>query len=366
MDFKKIFTNENCVGCHLCIKNCICNEANSAEKEGDTFIVNVDEDKCILCGECVRNCMYGSRDYNDDTDAFFNDLRAGKEIPVIAAPALRSNFTDWPQLISYLKSLGVQTVFDASFGADICTWAYLRYMTANDVTGLVSQPCPAVVNYIEKYTPELLPRLAPIHSPTMCTAIYMSTYKNIPGPYAFLSPCIAKTDEFSDPNTNGLVRYNVTFKKLADYLNSRGIDYSKGASAFFDNDAHGLGSIFSCPGGLTTNVEQHVKGKSISRIEGDMNVYSFLDRYTDEKGSDVPFLVDILNCQFGCNIGPGSLCSPPDEYKVEKVMHNVQTEAEGNKPDEGLPPGPDFTEFDKTLKLSDFYRKYTAKPIAST
>ena len=352
---KKIYTNENCVGCYLCIANCACDGVNEAEKDGDTHIVNVDEDKCILCGECVRNCEFEARDYYDDTEAFIRDLERGEKIPVIAAPALRSNIEDWPRLLGWLKSIGAPAVYDASFGADICTWAYYRYITDNDATGLISQPCPAIVNYVEKYIPELLTRLAPIHSPTMCTAVYMDTYKNIQGPYAFISPCIAKHDEFSDPNTGGLIKYNVTYKKLLEYLKARDIDYKKSLPADFDNEKHGLGSIFSSPGGLRVNAEQYIKNGWIVQIEGEPSAYKFLDEYAKENSDDVPLLVDILNCQYGCNIGTASLCSPRDEYKVEKTMNSVQTETSDTLSED----------FDKTLRLSDFVRKYTAKPAAT-
>jgi iron only hydrogenase large subunit-like protein len=55
-----------------------------------------------------------------------------------------------------LKQLGVKYIFDTSFGADICTWAYLKYITESGRAGLISQPCPAVVNYVEKHEPELI------------------------------------------------------------------------------------------------------------------------------------------------------------------------------------------------------------------
>jgi Na+-translocating ferredoxin:NAD+ oxidoreductase RNF subunit RnfB len=307
--------------------------------------------------------MHDAREYIDDTEAFFSDLRAGKEISLIAAPALRSNIPNWPQLLGYLKSLGVKMIFDTSFGADICTWAYLRYITKNNATGLISQPCPVIVNYIERYATELLPRLAPIHSPAMCTAVYMKKYAKIGGTYAFLSPCIAKFDEFSDPNTHGLVGYNVTYRKILAYLQDNGINYASSPAARYDNEAHGLGAVYSSPGGLRVNVEQYVSGKWIYQVEGEPHACRFLDRYGKESASDLPFLVDILNCQYGCNIGSGAARAPQEEYAVNKSMYHAQQEAMKNKKNKKLPPGPDFSQFDKDLKLSDFYRAYTAKPV---
>jgi len=262
----------------------------------------VDESKCIVCGQCLRVCTHNARDYTDDTERFLADLEAGKKISLIAAPALRCNVPEWQRLLGYLKSAGVKEIYDTSYGADICTWAYLRYITANKVTGLISQPGPAIVSYIEHYVPELLNRLAPIHSPAMCTAVYMNKYKNIPGPYAFLSPCIAKSYEFSDPNTGGLIEYNVTYKKLLECLENKSVDFRKSAPAEYDNEAHGLGSIYSSPGGLKVNVEQHVQDQWIFQIEGQPHSSHFLHEYVKERG-DAPFLVDILSCESGCNAG---------------------------------------------------------------
>ena len=101
-------------------------------------------------------------------------MRSGKKISVIIAPAFLANYpNEYGRVLGYLKQKGVNHIYSVSFGADITTWDYLRYITENNFTGGISQPCPAIVNYIEKYIPELIPRLVPIHSPMMCTAIYV-------------------------------------------------------------------------------------------------------------------------------------------------------------------------------------------------
>ena len=354
MNTDKIFTKDNCVGCNLCILKCPCDEANVARTENGVNKIYVDMSKCVVCGECIRICTHNARDYIDDTERFFSDLEGGKKISLIVAPALRCNVSEWPRLLGYLKSLGVNVIYDTSFGADICTWAYLRYITANNATGLVSQPCPAIVNYIEQYIPELLSRLAPIHSPAMCTAVYMNKYKNIPAPYAFLSPCIAKREEFNDSNTDGLIGYNITYKKLLEYLENKSIDYRMSEPAEYDNEAHGLGSVYSSPGGLKLNVEQYVKDEWIYQIEGQPYACEFLHEYANER-TDAPFLVDILSCEGGCNIGTGACLKENEGYAASKAMHKVQKEAAENTPD--------FAKFDRELSLTDFKRKYTPKKI---
>jgi Na+-translocating ferredoxin:NAD+ oxidoreductase RNF subunit RnfB len=291
-----------------------------------------------------------------------NDLRSGRKIPIVAAPALRSNVPEWANLLGFLKSLGATPAYDTSFGADICTWAHIRFITKNNVTGVVTQPCPAIVNYIEHYVPDLLGRLSPIHSPAMCTAIYMKKVKNINGPYAFLSPCIAKYDEFNDPNCGGLVGYNVTYKKLVEYLDRTSSNWRRTAEADYDNEAHGLGSIYSSPGGLRVNVEQYVKDKWIFQIEGQPHASHFLHEYAGKK-HNTPFIVDILNCMRGCNAGTGACMTEEDEYEISEAMHKVVADTMKNKKKRKLPPGPDFAKFDKQLSLDDYIRRYTPKPV---
>jgi len=316
-------------------------------------IVYVDGQKCIACGECLRACTHGARDYADDTERFFADLGAGKEIPLIVAPAIRCNVPEWARLLGYLQSIGAGGAYDASYGADICTWAYLRHIAGGGAEGLIAHPCPAVVNYIERYVPESLNRLAPVHSPAMCTAIYMNKYKGVLGDYAFLSPCISKRDEFADPCAGGLVGYNVTFRKLMERLQEMGADFRKSDPAGYDSPAHGLGSVFAAPGGLRANVEHHAGGQWIFQVEGQPRAARFLHEYAGERGG-APFLVDILNCAGGCNTGPGACLTESDGYAVGKAMHQVRAET----------AKPDFSAFDKELDFEDFRRGYTPKKIA--
>ncbi len=362
-----IFTNEHCTGCNRCISACTVPEANIAVMEAGKNKIYIDGGKCVNCAKCIAACTHDARDYLDDTEAFLSALSAGRRLAVLAAPAIRSNFADHERVLGLLRSLGVTVLFDTSFGADICTWAYLRYIQRNKAEGLISQPCPAVVNYIEKHDPALLPRLAPLHSPAMCSAIYMRKYMGVKEPIAFLSPCIAKKDEFTDTNTQDAVQYNVTFKKLARALEERGIDYRKSAPDRFDNDRHGLGSVYPMPGGLKLNVQRHVPGAWVYQVEGQPEVKHFLHEYEGfcRTSAARPVLVDILNCQKGCNMGTGAICRDQDGLSVSRAMHGAEQSAMSRA--RGLRKG-GFTgrtlaQLDKELQLEDFIRAYTNKAV---
>lgn len=130
-------------------------------------------ENCIACGAYFDACEHGAREFYDDTEAFFEDLKRGEKISVLFAPAFAANYPgEYKNILGGLKNLGVNHIISVSFGADIITWAYINYIMKNEFMGGISQPCPAVVNYIERYIPELLPRLMPVQSPVMCAAIY--------------------------------------------------------------------------------------------------------------------------------------------------------------------------------------------------
>jgi methyl-accepting chemotaxis protein/NAD-dependent dihydropyrimidine dehydrogenase PreA subunit len=355
----------NCVGCNKCIRNCPVMGANISYVINGENKVRVDQDRCIRCGACIASCSHDARRFNDDTERFFNDLRHGKKISVVVAPAARINFENHGKLIGFLKASGVNLVYDVSFGADITTWAYLKAIREKKLSSLISQPCPAVVNYIEKYRPELIPQLAPVHSPTLCTAIYMKQYMKVADDIAFLSPCIGKVDEFSDPETGGHVSYNVTYAKLQEYISSAGIDLSRYEDTPYDDIGCWLGCLYSRPGGLRENVEALVDGAWVRQIEGSHHVYGYLDAYRDRIAAKkpVPLLVDALNCANGCNIGTAT-CKRVSVDDADNAFNSLKNAKKNEKSglfrkrSESL-----FAMFNAKLKLADFMRGYADRRI---
>ena len=194
----------------------------------------------------------------------------------MSAPACKANYPDeYEAVLGGLKKLGVNRFISISFGADITTWGYLNYVQKYNFTGGISQPCPAVVGYIERYVPELLPKLFPVQSPLMCGAIYCRKELGITDKLAFISPCIAKKLEMEEPENKGLVQYNVTFDHLMKYVREHNV---KGAFCT-DEIEYGLGSIYPMPGGLKENVNWFLCEDAIIRqIEGEKHMYHYLER----------------------------------------------------------------------------------------
>jgi methyl-accepting chemotaxis protein/NAD-dependent dihydropyrimidine dehydrogenase PreA subunit len=352
---------ENCVGCNKCIRHCLVFDANVSYSSDGQNKVRIDHEKCVLCGKCIEVCDHDARYYVDDTERFFEDLGKGRKISVIAAPSVRVNFRNYENLFGFLKSRGVNVIYDVSFGADITTWAYLKAIKEKSLTSVIAQPCPAVVSYIEKYMPDLIRNLAPIHSPMMCTAVYLKKYAGVYDDLAFLSPCIGKINEINDPNTDNHVRYNLTFKRLKEWLEANNINLSGYRPSGFEDIGCSLGFLFSRPGGLKENVEAKVKGAWVRQIEGHEHAYPYLKEYGERlrKNEPVPLLVDILNCSKGCNIGTATTkeITVDDADATFNAMKAEKLQERGGKL---IKKKIDwlYDMFDEKLKLDDFARRY--------
>lgn len=370
-----VYTNENCTGCNKCVRVCPTLVSNIAQ-EGKIW---VNRESCVACGACLDACGHDARSFNDDTQQFFSDLKSGRKISVIVAPAFLANYPkEYKKVLGYLKSLGVNHIYSVSFGADITTWGYLKYITENNFIGGISQPCPVVVDYVEKYLPQLLPRMMPVQSPMMCMAIYIKKYLKLTDDLAFISPCVAKKHEINDKNNHGYVKYNVTFLKLMQQI---GRNYANSAE-YTDELEYGLGSLYPMPGGLRENVEHFLgKGQVVRQVEGEQEAYYYLEEYLKrvKNKAELPFMVDILNCSKGCIYGTATDPAKNTDdvlLTLSKMRAMDKQDMQGKGPFRKTNKSPwaqqstpkerlaNLMEAFKDLNLSDFIRKYdTTKQI---
>lgn len=338
---------DKCIGCNACIRTCPVVTANRY----DGTVVHVNNEACIQCGECIKHCPHGAREYIDDIDRLFDDLSKGKKISLIVAPAIKTAMDGkWRHVLQWLKSKGVKEVYDTAFGADICTYMHLEYLKQHPDAKVVSQPCAAIVNYVEKHKPEMIPHMSPIHSPMMCAAIYVKKYLNDTNTLVGLSPCIAKGDEFAN---TGVISYNVTFKKLNDYLEKNKIAFPKGHSEFEWTDCRGFdGAFYPIPGGLKECLKVHAPNLAVTTSEGVQKVYDDFDTYLKTSSSSRPQVFDVLSCEFGCNSGVGA-ADKFNQFGSFTTMEMVKLYAADQKMGKRFPK----KTFAK-LMLDDFIRRY--------
>jgi len=309
-----------CVNCHACIAACPVKYCMDAT--GDAIRIN--HDLCIGCGQCIDACTHDARRYLDDSTSFFRSLEGPEEISVIVAPAVASHFPeDYLRLNGWLKSLGVKYVFDVSFGAELTVKSYIEHIKKAKPELVISQPCPAIVTYVEIYKPELLPYLAPADSPMLHTIKMIRTFYPEAGSHriAVLSPCLAKRREFDE---TGEGDFNVSLKSIVRYLEEHHIDLRRFPETEFDNPSAERAVLFSSPGGLLETAEREVPSirNRTRKIEGPEIVYEYLNTLPEMlKKGFAPMLVDCLNCQLGCNGGPGT--NNRDEA-ADELEHHIQ------------------------------------------
>lgn len=351
-----------CVGCNNCLRVCPVHKANSAIKVNGENFISINEEYCIHCGSCIKACAHGARYFKDDIERLMDALNEGRRISLVIAPAFRTNFPGrWRKIISFFKEKGVNKIYDTSFGAEITTWAYLKYITENDFKGLIAQPCPAIVNYIQKYEPKLLAKLSPVHSPMGCTAVFMHDYAGIMDEIAYISPCIAKFDEVNHVGTPDYLQFSVTFKHLEEYIENHNIKLDTYEDGEFDDMGYGLGSIYPRPGGLKENVEVFVKDAWIHQCEGPHKVYDYLSNYRKrvDEGKELPILLDVLNCESGCNIGSATTLSGEEKIDdVDCIMNKERANLNKQMTGFGKKTHKLMKYFDENLDYTRFMRTY--------
>ncbi len=344
---------DKCIGCNACIRACPVPNANHY----DGNVVQVNTDECIQCGECVKSCKHGARYYEDDLDSLMKLMRKGN-VSLIVAPAIKTAMDGkWRHVLKWLKDNGVHEVYDGSFGADICTFMHIEYLKRNPGVKIISQPCAAIVNYAEKHKPELLPKLSPIQSPLMCSAIYIRKYLHNNDTLVGLTPCLAKGDEFQN---TGVISYNVTFRTLANYLKEHKISLPTGRSEFEFSDIRGFdGAFYPLPGGLKECLHVYNPNLSVTTSEGANKVYEDFDEYIRTDKSKLPVVYDVLSCEFGCNSGAGSR-ENFSTFAAYDIMMNAKNWATHSNKAQRF-----HKKVFKTLKMEDFIRTYQNRHVST-
>ena len=313
---------EKCVNCQRCIAVCPVKMCNN----GSGDYVAFDEKLCIGCGSCIEACTHGARKGIDDAELFFDSLKKGEKIVAIVAPAAIVSFRGKDlELNGFLKSLGVEAVFDVSFGAELTTKSYVEYIKNKNPDCVISQPCPALVSFIETYRPELIKYLAPADSPMLhCAKMIKEFYTKYTGyKIAAISPCYAKRREFDE---TGICDYNVTMRSIQSYMEEKNIRLDSFPKVEYENPAAERGVLYSTPGGLMRTAERFVPSISekTRKIEGNPKVFHYLAKFSEANKNKKPCftLIDCLNCENGCNEGAGTTNKGMHLDEMESFVEN--------------------------------------------
>jgi len=264
------------------------------------------ETVCTHCGQCVAVCPVGALSENDHTWEVIEALACpDKTVIVQVAPAVRvalgEEFGHEPgtivtdKMVTALRTLGFDQVFDTDFGADLTIMeegtemlGRLNRFLAGDkdvALPILTSCCPAWVNFVESQFPDLIDIPSSSRSPQQMFGAIAKTYyadmlkvnrENLI--VVSVMPCLAKKyeadrDEFKT-NGNPDVDIVLSTRELAKLIKQANIDFNDLEGAEFDQPlgvSTGAGVIFGSTGGvieaaLRTAYELHTK-KELKQVD---------------------------------------------------------------------------------------------------
>lgn len=301
-----------CIDCRNCIDACsLLQNINYLELKGkghDQEVVPVKNSSlfgkkkkvdCIYCGQCAVHCPVGAAQEQSQWEEVEKKLKDKNKIVVAQfAPSIRVSIGEefglphgevlTEQLITGLKDLGFNYIFDVNFGADVTTVVeaeeLLERVKNNKTMPMITSCCPAWVKYVEFYHPELIPNLTTARSPHIHNAGLIKTYwaeqKNInPKDLVVVSvmPCTAKKFEATRPElkVKGLfpVDHVLTTREFAWLLKKNNINLAKLKSSNLENpmgDYTGASVIYGGSGGVMESALRTAQSLACGKNKGSL------------------------------------------------------------------------------------------------
>jgi iron-only hydrogenase group A len=375
--------SEKCVLCGRCVR--VCSEiqgVNNLSQHGRGFHTvvapayeaNMDDSVCIQCGQCINVCP---------TAAFIEKRSAGPVWQAIAdpemhvvvqtAPSIRAAIGEGfglapgtpatGQMVTALRRLGFDKVFDTDFGADLTIIEEAHEFLTRLKEGplpMITSCSPGWISFMEKFYPELIPHASSCRSPMSMLSVLAKTYyaeqTGIDPKKIFMvavMPCVAKKYEAQRPEhrmDNGTPYTDavLTTRELIWMIKCYGIDFASLPPGDFDHPlglSSGAGDIFGTTGGVMEATlraaSELVTGKPADRLEftevraveglretyvaiGEHNIHvGVANGLTNAKilldkvkaGKEQFHVIEVMACPGGC-IGGGGQPYPPEGVKV--------------------------------------------------
>lgn len=313
---------ERCRRCYCCVREC---PANAIQIEHGQAVVL--PTRCVGCGNCMKVCTQNAKSVQDGATALRTrfDRGNGAERVACLAPSFPAAFPDVDPLrvVGALHALGFTRVVEVAFGADLVSRAYRRHVDTQNTT-VITTPCPAIVEYIEKYYPQLIPNLAPVVSPMIAAGKVIREEYGEKSIIAFIGPCIAKKLEVMDDNVAGAIDEALTFDEVIDLFTEAGIDPAQQEAREFDPPHADLGQIYPVSGGLlkSAGISSDVLDEETIVVEGRQHCLNIISEIA--QGNVNSKLIDILFCE-GCINGPGMTSCLNHFEKREHIISWVKS-----------------------------------------
>ena len=385
-----------CILCGDCVRVCeemqgvgILNWARRGSKLQvmPAFDRKLAETKCVSCGQCAAVCLTGAITVRNQIGEMWRAIHNEKKRVVVQiAPAVRvavgeafgipvgENVLD--RLVTALKLMGVDEVYDTNFAADFTTITegneFLERLKNGGPFPMFTSCCPAWVKYLENHEPKYLKNISTCKSPMeMFVSVVREHYAKKDaedGRETFqvaVMPCTAKKmeaarEEFRHDGKQD-VDLVITTRELIDMIRESGIDLPKLELESPDLPfglSSGAAVIYGVTGGVAEAVVRHCvpdKSKNAMReisllglrgnepireatvhvgdtelklavVNGLANARKLLKEI--DEGKKFYHLVEVMTCQGGCVGGAGQ----PHALRATKEqrgegLHNIDRQA---------------------------------------
>lgn len=298
-----------CILCRRCVT--VCKEVQGVSALGlvnrgfETRVAPagdrpLDEVACALCGQCINVCPVGALYEPDKTGEVWRALAdPSKHVIVETAPAIRVALGEelgmepgsvvTGQMVSALRMLGFDTVFDTDFAADLTIMEegheLLERMQHGGTMPIITSCSPGWIKFCEHFYPELLPNLSTCKSPhEMLGALAKSYYAEKIGKkpedifVVSVMPCTAKKFEVERPEmaSSGQKDIDVvlTTRELGRMIREAGLDFANLPAGEFDAPlgmSTGAALIFGATGGVMEaalrTVYELVTGETLPKLD---------------------------------------------------------------------------------------------------
>ncbi|MDD6040439.1 MAG: NADH-dependent [FeFe] hydrogenase, group A6 [Clostridia bacterium] len=279
--------NNKCILCRRCVGACKNQKVGviGALRRGFKTAIASPWDKdlasmaCINCGQCVAVCPVGALTEKDETKEVWDVLAdPTKHVVVQPAPAVRAALGEefgfemgtsvTGKMVSAMKRLGFDKVFDTDFGADLTimeeAYELIDRVKNGGVLPMITSCSPGWIKFCEHYYPEFIPNLSSCKSPHEMAGAMIKTYyaeKNGLDPkdivVVSVMPCTAKKFEAKRPELGhegfADVDIVITTRELARMIKEAGIDFANLPEDDFDSlmgQSTGAAVIFGVTGGV--------------------------------------------------------------------------------------------------------------------
>ena len=248
-----------CIRCGQCSDYCYRTNTVQGHRSSEGRL------SCIHCGQCSIRCETKSITERSAVSEFLAALDDPKVCVVATtAPSVRASLgemfrVEYPlssgvdlknhstivldpfplgtnverEMVTALRMLGCDYVFDATFGADLCVMEeateLLERLKQKPEQPLYTSCCPSWVRFAELFYPQILPNISTTKSPLLMQGAMIKTYfaekQGIDPKKIFhvaLMPCTAKKAEIQRANSN--VDLVLTTRELGAVLQAKEID----------------------------------------------------------------------------------------------------------------------------------------------